>query len=513
MNAVLGMAELLSETELDPEQRRFLDVMNANSVALLDLINSILDLAKIESGRLQIEKTDFELTELIDKTIATFAVRAHSKGLELAARIAPGTPEHLTGDPHRLRQILVNLIGNALKFTELGEVVLVIENDPDSNQPGMLRFTVSDTGIGIPPDKIESIFTSFTQADSSTTRKYGGTGLGLSIAQRLTALMGGKIWLKSELDKGSEFIFTVPFGLASKVIAATSTALPDLAGYRVLIIDDNPINRLIARELVVSCGAVVSEAASGEEGLEAVRTAMERGRPIQMILLDMRMPGMDGLEVAIRIRTELCASEPLILMLSSDDLKPQLSRLKEAGLDAYLVKPISRRELFDAIARVLAKANSATGAKPIERITSSTADSADLPAASILVAEDSPDNRLLISAYLRRSPCLIQFAENGRLALELFKLNHYDLVLMDLQMPVMDGYASTRAIREWEHDQHASHTSIVALTASALSEDADRAREAGCDAHITKPIKKATLLEVIRRYNAREARVEHEASP
>jgi PAS domain S-box-containing protein len=237
LNAVLGMAELLAETELDGEQRRFLDVMNANSIALLELINSILDLAKIESGRLQIENIDFELAELVDKTIATFGIRAHSKGLELAARIAPGVPEYLNGDPHRLRQVLVNLVGNALKFTEVGEVVLMIENDPEDNQPGMLRFTVADTGIGIAPDNLEAIFSSFTQADSSTTRRYGGTGLGLSIAQRLTVLMGGKIWLESELGHGSKFIFTVPFELASTITTATSIALPDLAGYRVLIVE------------------------------------------------------------------------------------------------------------------------------------------------------------------------------------------------------------------------------------------------------------------------------------
>jgi PAS domain S-box-containing protein len=247
MNAILGMAELLSETELDSEQRRFLGVINANSASLLELINSILDLAKIESGRLQIEETEFELTDVVDKTIATFQVRAHSKGLELAARIVPGTPEYLVGDPLRLRQILINLIGNALKFTEVGEVVLLIENDAEADESGYLRFTVSDTGIGLPPDKLDSIFSSFTQADPSTSRKYGGTGLGLSISQRLTMLMGGRIWVESELGKGSKFIFTLPFGLASRVDITTKVALPELTGLRVLVVDDNATNRLIAR--------------------------------------------------------------------------------------------------------------------------------------------------------------------------------------------------------------------------------------------------------------------------
>src|SRR6202050_2106752 len=228
MNAVLGMAELLAETELNKEQRRYLEVMSDNGSSLLDLINSILDLAKIESGRLLVERAEFDLTDLIDKTLASFGTRAHSKGLELAARIAPGVSEHLIGDPLRLRQILVNLLGNALKFTEVGEVVLLVENYPEANRPGSLKFTISDTGIGIPADKIQSIFSNFTQVDSSTTRKYGGTGLGLAIVDRLVKLMGGRIWVESELGKGSKFIFTSEFGIASKTITAAHDGLPDL---------------------------------------------------------------------------------------------------------------------------------------------------------------------------------------------------------------------------------------------------------------------------------------------
>ncbi len=499
MNAVLGMAELLAETKLDTEQRRFLDVMNANSAALLELINSILDLAKIESGRLQLEKTEFELTELVDNIVAAFGIRAHGKGLDLAARIVPGTREYLIGDPLRLRQILVNLIGNALKFTEVGEVVLTIENEASTDRAGLLRFTVSDTGIGVARDKLESIFSTFTQADSSTTRKYGGSGLGLAIVQRLVALMGGRIWVESGLGKGSKFIFIVPFGLASKTTCAISHALPDLGGLRILVVDDNPTNRLIARELVSAQGAVVTEAGCGEEAAEIVRNANECQRPIQMVLLDMHLPDMDGLEAARGIRSQVYAPELFVSMLPSDDSKDQLSRMREAGLDAYLVKPITRRGLFAAISRVLSKATfGCENAPPL--ITSSVDDLWNLPPVSILVAEDSPDNRLLISAYLRRSPCKLDFAVNGQEALEMLTHHRYDLVLMDMQMPVMDGYASTRAIREWERDHDAPRTNIVALTASALNEDAGRAREAGCDAHVTKPIKKTTLLEVIRRY-------------
>jgi len=504
MNAVLGMADLLSETELSGEQRRYLEVITDNGASLLDLINSILELARIESGRLQVEHAEFDLADVVDKTLATFAIRAHGKGLELGARIAPGVPQHLMGDRLRLRQILVNLLGNALKFTEIGEVVLLIENDPEASELGHLRFTVTDTGIGIPADKIDSIFNDFTQVDSSTTRQYGGTGLGLAIVKRLVGVMEGRIWVESEVGKGSKFIFTTSFGLASKTINAKPSLLPDLAGLRMLIVDDNATNREIAREMVMSIGALVEEAESGQQAIAAVREAMNQGRPFRMILLDMRMPGMDGLEVATRIRQELQQNAPLILMLSSDNLTPQLSRLRESHLDAYLVKPITRRELFDAIAKVLAESKTLTAAKPSEAAKASAAP-IEVPPARILVAEDSPDNRLLISAYLKNTLCKVDFAENGQIALEKFTQNSYDLVLMDIQMPVMDGHAATRSIRDWERAHDAPRTNIVALTASALDEQEARTRESGCDAHVVKPVKKATLLGTISRYAAQPA--------
>ncbi|MGC2492508.1 response regulator [Candidatus Binatus sp.] len=507
MNAVLGMGELLAETELNIEQRRYLTVMNSNGESLLELINSILDLAKIESGRLQIESTAFDLNDLVDKLLATFGSRAHLKGLELAARIAPGVPEHLVGDPLRLRQILVNLIGNALKFTEEGEVILVIDNNPDSSEPGRLRFTVSDTGIGIPPDKVEAIFSSFTQVDSSTTRKYGGTGLGLAIAQRLVGLMGGKIWAESELGKGSRFIFTANFELAPGTFATSSDGVPDLTGIRVLVVDDNATNREILRETVSGVGAEIAEAESGVVALAEVKRARAGGRPFQVILLDMRMPGMDGLEVATRIRADIQSDAPLIVMLSSDDVNPQLSRLHELGLDAYLIKLITRRELFESISRLLAQSKSTGKVKFAGVAGASPEVGLELPAARILVAEDSPDNRLLISAFLRRTPCRLDFAENGQIALDKFIRDHYDLVLMDMQMPVMDGYMATRSIREWERAHGAPHTNIVALTASAMDEDFVKTREAGCDGHIAKPVKKAILFGAILKYAAHPASV------
>ena len=323
MNAILGMSELLAETDISAEQRHYLDIMVANGNALLELINSILDLARIESGRMQIEKTEFDLSDLIDHTISTFGVSAHGKGLELAAHIAPDVPQQLVGDPLRLRQVLVNLLGNAVKFTELGQVVLEIARAP-SHESGVLRFTIDDTGVGIPPDKLESIFASFTQVDSSTTRTHGGSGLGLAIAQRLVTMMGGQISVQSVVNQGSKFSFVIPLGLASTSSAHNRPVITSLVGYRVPVVDDIQVNRLIMREMMMSCGAEVGEAASGEQALAAVHEARTSGRPYEIILLDMRMPGMDGLEVARRIREDHLPVEPLILMLSSDDLKPQI---------------------------------------------------------------------------------------------------------------------------------------------------------------------------------------------
>jgi PAS domain S-box-containing protein len=501
MNAVLGMADLLTETKLSGEQRRYVDVMVANGNSLLELINSILDLARIESGRMQIEKTEFDLTELIDKTISTFGVTAHSKGLELIARIAPGVPEHLVGDPLRLRQILINLLGNAIKFTAVGEVVLDIDWSAESKQqPTELRFSVSDTGIGIAPEKLNLLFNNFSQADSSTTRKYGGTGLGLAIAQRLVRLMGGKIWLESAPGKGSKFSFTASFDLAHRVISPTAHVLLNLDDYRVLVVDDNQINRLIVREMISHCGAQVTDAESGEEALVAIRAAADQGKPFRIVLLDMRMPGMNGLEVASRIRESHLPMEPLILMLSSDDLRPQLSRLKELGLDAYLVKPITRKELFEAISRVIQDANrNSADALPVRKAQTLTVEAPrDIVQNRILVADDSPDNRLLVAAYLRREACQLDFAEDGKIAVEKFTSGHYDMVFMDVQMPEIDGLMATRMIRKWEKENNRSPTPIIALTASALEEDVKRTLDAGCNLHLSKPIKKRVLLDTIR---------------
>jgi two-component system sensor histidine kinase/response regulator len=494
------MADLLLDTNPSADQRRYLDVMISNGNSLLELINGILDLARIESGRLQIEKSEFDLTELVDNALSTFGVGAHTKGLELIARIAPGVPDRLIGDALRLRQVLINLVGNAIKFTERGEIMLEVSQNPASEEPGHLRFAVSDTGIGIPSNKLESIFASFTQADSSTTRQYGGTGLGLAIVKRLVGLMGGEIWVESEVNEGSRFFFTARFGIATRVISSRPHAETSLAGLPILVVDDNHINRLIVREMLSSCAADVTEAASGAEAIEALRRANEERQPFRIILLDMRMPQMNGLEVAHTIRNEKLLTEPLILMLSSEDFKPGSSVLRDYGLDDYLVKPITRRRLFDAINRVLNEARRG-GVKPRSaRVANEVpaAPSVQSGISRILVADDSPDNRLLIAAYLRNEPYQVDFAEDGKDAFEKFIANDYDMVFMDAQMPEMDGFTATRTIRQWEKDRSRSRKPIIALSASALEEDVKRALDAGCDLHVSKPVKKRVMLDTIR---------------
>jgi two-component system, sensor histidine kinase and response regulator len=494
MNAILGMADLLAETNLTDEQRRFVETMINNGNALLNLINGILDLAKVESGRLNLEETDFDLADLVERIAETLAVRAHEKGIELLFRILPDVPTKLVGDPLRLRQILVNLLGNAIKFTEQGEVVLTVENDSGATGLVALRFSVRDTGIGISPDRIDSIFQTFTQVDSSTTRKFGGSGLGLAIARRLAELMNGRIWVESEPRKGSTFYFTACFGIGEHAI---SIAQPlDLNGVRVLIVDDNATNRLILREILSRRGAMLHEAIGGKEALTEIERARNRGEPYSLVLIDSKMPEMDGFEVAEHIKRDPRNSQPIMLMLTSVAMSPKLAGMRELAIDAYVVKPVKRSDLFGAIASAMSKAKTGESCGAAT-LTSASALPDGSRALKILLVEDSPDNRLLIEAYLKNFPYVLDVAENGAVAVEKFVHNRYDLVLMDVQMPVMDGLTATRRIRQWEQEHGRVLTPIVALTASALDEDVRQSMDAGCTAHLNKPVKKTLLVDVI----------------
>ncbi len=498
MNAILGMADLMWETELGTEQRRYLDTVINNGNALLELINSILDLAKVESGRLSLETLDFDLREMIEKVAETLAVRADEKGVELGVLIDQDVPTTLVGDPLRLRQILTNLVGNAIKFTERGAVAIRVRRNPNVQDAGALLISVIDSGIGIPAEKLARLFDPFSQADSSVTRRYGGTGLGLAIVDRLVRLMGGNITVESDLGRGSTFSFSATFAVREVSASDPQSCALDLRGIRVLVVDDNEVNRTIVRETLLPGGAIVTEAASGLEGIARFRDAREAGEPFRLLIADQMMPEMDGFEMVSRIRAMSSGGDLIIMMLSSTDLPQTIARVRELRIGWYVVKPVKRAELYAAIARAMADRVPEKSAAPATQArVASQPDSIVQRPLRILLADDSADNRLLIHAYLRKTPYQLDEAEDGEEALKLVFADQYDLILMDIQMPVMDGYTAVEKIREWETRTHRKRTPIIALTASALGEAVRQTRAVGFDLHVSKPVKRATLLNAI----------------
>jgi len=518
MNVILGMADMLAETKLGSEQSYYINKVRDNGAMLLDLINSILDLTRIESGQLTLEQMPFDLVELTERVVDAIAIRAHEKGLEIAAHFAPGVPSALMGDPLRLQQVLANLVGNAIKFTERGEVVVTVEPDPEEPGPGNLRFVVVDTGIGIAPEKLTTIFSPFAQADSSTTRRYGGSGLGLAIVDRLVRLMGGTVRVESRPGEGSRFYFSVRFAAEPAPAAvmkgngAAQDGIPAalssgaLAGVCVLVAGENVSTRGITREMLAGNGARASEAALGEMR-SRVEAARDAGEPFNLVVVDCGIAGGDAIDRAAEIKVA-DPNAKVIVLISSDGLTSHLERLRAAGLEHYLVKPVKRRDLIDLVGKALG----GVADKAVEILPEPAA---LLPEQSIvgrqvriLLADDSPDNRLVIRAYLRRMGCTLDEAENGAEAADKFTHGTYDLVLMDIQMPVMDGYTAVGRIRQWEREQGRGRTPIVALTASAFDETARMAAEAGCDAHLAKPIRRATLIAAIEQFAPHKAEAE-----
>jgi two-component system sensor histidine kinase/response regulator len=505
MNAIIGMADLLWETSLTSEQREYVRIFRKAGGQLLDLINDILDLSKVESGHLALESIDFDLGEVLDKTLEMMAIRAHEKGLELALRIAPEVPAALVGDPARLRQVLIYLIGNAIKFTEKGEVIVRVDREPEDGGAGALRFAVFDTGIGVPEEARELIFAPYTQVDTSTTRKFGGTGLGLTISRRVVELMQGRIWAESSIGVGSTFYFTARFAVGSKLPLRGPSGPMDLKDMKTLVIDDNATNRVILREMLSRWGAVVTEAEGGEQGLSELLRAQQAGGPYSLVLLDRRMPGVDGFQVAEHVHQHPAMAETIILMLTSDNRAGDVARGRALGVAAYLVKPVKQAELLEAIQG--ARAGAAPAAKrPAAQPEDGAPDGAR--GLRILLAEDSQDNVLLIQSYLKASGCSPDVAGNGEVALRKFISGSYDIVLMDVQMPIMDGYAATRKIRQWEGENGATPVPILALTAHALPEEVRKSLDAGCTAHLTKPLRKATLLRAIEEHTTGVVRVD-----
>jgi two-component system, sensor histidine kinase and response regulator len=494
MNAIVGMADLLWDTELTADQRKYLRIFRRAGASLLQLINDTLDLSKVEAGHIELESIEFDLNDLIEKAIEILAMRANEKGLELACHLSPDVPCSLIGDPHRLHQILVNLISNAIKFTEKGSVTLEVKADAAEADSGTVHFAVTDTGIGISQDKISVIFERFTQADASVARRYGGTGLGLTISKQLAGLMEGRIWAESIEGQGSTFHCRVRLSVASGRKPQLQPRVIDLDGLRALVVDDHPMNRKILAETLTEWNAKVTAACDGEQALTALRDAVGSSACYGLLLIDCRMPGMDGFQVVEAMRRANLAGGATMIMMASDHWADDIARTYDMGLGGYLTKPIRRSDLLQTLSIALGRTRGVPAASPLSQPAP--------PAASrplhILLVEDSPDNQILVRSYLKSTPYQVDVAEHGGIAVEKCKAHDYDVVLMDMNMPVMDGYEATKAIRFWERQQDLPKIHIIALTALVLKEEGEKMLEAGCDAHLTKPIKRQTLLEVLR---------------
>ncbi len=496
MNGIMGMTELVLDTELDAEQREYLNMAKSSADALLSLINDILDFSRIEAGKLEIDAIDFSLGDNLSDTMKTLSLRAHQKGLELAYELQPEVPDGLIGDPGRLRQIIINLVGNAIKFTELGEVTVHVSVESRDSEQIYLHFIVADTGIGIPATKQAAIFEAFTQADGSTTRNYGGTGLGLTICSRLVGFMDGKIWVESELGKGSQFHFTAKFHIQKQSRREIIPCdLSMLTGMRVLVVDDNDTNRQI---LVRMLGGWHAEATAVDGAASAIETLM-REQPsataFPLILLDAQMPEMDGFALVQWIKGNPAWEPATIMMLSSAGQRGDARRCRELGVAAYLTKPVRQADLLDAILMALGSKPKKKSAAALVTRHSLREDHRKL---RILLVEDNSVNQLLALKMLQKRGHTVTVVGNGKEALDAWEDSEYDIVFMDVQMPVMDGFEATAAIRRKEKIS-GDHVLIVAMTAHAMVGDEERCRAAGMDDYVSKPIRPRELSEALER--------------
>jgi PAS domain S-box-containing protein len=496
MNAILGMSDLLWESDLNPEQREFVEIFRRAGANLLRLINHLLDLSKIEAGHFELEKQQFNLEDVLDQVSELFGGRARRKGIALLVRIAPDVATDFIGDPGRLRQALLNLVGNALKFTEKGEITVTAQSQQCGEQ-GKVSFAVSDTGIGIPADKLEVIFDDFTQADSSVTRKYGGTGLGLSITRRIVELMGGRIFATSTLGQGSTFVFTAVFEPVAADQRLVRREVDDFQGRRVLVVDDSCTSRLILRETLSSWGLVSDAFATASQALEELACAKDSQRPYSLAILDNRLSDMDCVQATAAIR-KIEPAVPLII-LSSGASECDTAWRALAGVCGFAVKPVKRSDMLRLVCQAMGGARDNEPSLPSAASTPLEQADRDNPL-RILVAEDSPDNRVLVQAYLKGGAYSLTFVDDGQAAVDEFALHSFDLVLMDVQMPVMDGLTATRKIREFELSRPHRATPIVALTAHASQKDTEMSIRAGCDSHLSKPISKLKLVATIEKY-------------
>jgi two-component system sensor histidine kinase/response regulator len=505
LNGIVGMTDLALETELTREQRDYLDTVKLSADALLNVINDILDFSKIEAGKVDLESIDFDLCDCIEGALKTLALRADEKGLELLCEVSPEVCETVVGDPGRLRQILINLVGNALKFTTDGEVSLKVQADLIEEKFATLHIIVSDTGIGISAEKLEQIFDSFCQADTSTTREFGGTGLGLTISRRLIEMMGGRIWVESEFGVGSRFHFTVKLGTATSREIVVENVLPPmiLRGVKVLIVDDNRTNRRILEGLVKRWGMQPTCASDGELALAALTAAFEAEQPYELILTDMHMPKMDGFTLVEQIRERPRLRTATIMMLTSGGQRGDAARCGELGIAAYLLKPVRQFELREAIARILS-AKEQAGVIPMITRTSLHKEESKMRSLNLLLAEDNVVNQKLAMKLLEKRGHKVTLASNGKEALSIIRKRTFDLVIMDVQMPEMDGLEATSLLRESEKIT-GQHQPVVAMTALVMNGDRERCIAAGMDGYLSKPIRPLELDEVLERFIGRES--------
>jgi PAS domain S-box-containing protein len=510
MNGVIGMTGLLLDTDLNDDQRRYAEIVRKSGESLLALLNDILDFSKIESGKLEFETLDFDLRALLDDFAARLVLRIHENGLEFICAASPDVPTYLRGDPGRLRQVLLNLAGNAVKFTHKGEIAvranLVSENDDEA----LIRFSVKDTGIGIPADKQELLFRKFTQADASTTRKYGGTGLGPAISKQLAELMGGEIGVVSAEDHGSEFWFTARF---AKQAEREQTLAPsaEIRGVHILVVDDNATNRDVLTAQLLTWGVRSEEAPNGPTALQALYLARDAGDPFQVVILDMQMPGMDGVALARAIKVDETLKDTRLALMTSLGQKGDARRMQEIGFAAYLTKPVRHSDLFDCLSSVLAGTGAAQQAQPI--VTRHTLREMRRGIVRILLAEDNITNQDVALGILKKLGLRADAVANGAEAVKALEIIPYDLVLMDVQMPEMDGLDATRHIRNPQSAVQNHQIPIIAMTAHTMQGDREKCLEAGMNDYVSKPIFPQVLAEALDKWLPKETATTKEQTP
>ena len=493
MNGIIGMTELVLDTELNHEQFEYLNMVKGSADSLLFLLNDILDFSKMEAGKMELDHLSFNLRKSLGAVVKTLAVKAQQKGLEFIFDVSPEVPNSVIGDPARLRQVVVNLVSNSIKFTEKGEIEVSVQVEAPSIEGTILRFSIRDTGIGIPVDKQPQIFAAFTQADSSTTRKYGGSGLGLTISAQLVGLMGGKIWVESEAGKGSTFYFTVQVGQEETALPSEPPDVLQLAGVSVLVVDDNATNRHILAETVTRWKMVPTAVESAAAAMKALEEAHDSGTQLPLVLTDAHMPGVDGYRLVEAIRQNPSFSSVKIVILTSGGKRGDAARCQSLGIAAYLSKPFDRLELREALLQVLATDPAKLETRAL--VTRHTVRE-QRQSLAFLVAEDNAVNQKLIARLLEKRGHTVVSAQNGREALEMLEKQNFDIVLMDIQMPGMDGFEATKRIREKETVGDA-HQPIIALTAHAMQGDEERCLVGGMDGYVAKPIKLEELFSVI----------------